>query len=720
MATDVTKLVLAVDSRQVKKATKNVDELGKKGVAVKKTFVTATSAIAAFAGALALGAAFKSVLSATIAQEEAVAQLNATLRSTGRYTPELSASMVEYAASLQKITTFGDEATMSAQAMLLTFTRIGGDEFTRAQKAVLDVATAMKTDLKSAAIQVGKALNDPKVGLTALSRSGITFSETQKDLIKSLVDTGKEAEAQAVILSELEKQFGGSAEAARNTLGGSLKALGNAFGDLTEGKAGGSGIKGATEAIEELTAKLSDQQTIDNAFVLINGLITGFGQVTEAISQTVEFTQWLSDSFAASIFGVAADDVERLEDKVQDLKVVAEGNFWGFSGKAKEELAIAQKQLDMAYQIRAMGQKPTERNKPLAVPVVSGADTITTETQKAAAAAKKLGEEWDAVYTRLNEQVILGGLSGMELEFAKINIEAAKMVDTYGEEYEGVIDNWVRAMRGFVYEAESADIAAKKLADSIKKSEESAASIEKVEMAMEELTFATMTASGQEESLIIATRDRLNAMARQMAMLGEISESTADAMQKVFGEKAQADINKIGDTSKTFMEQLRDGSAEWAKSYASTMNEMLWSSETTFDGILESFGKMITELLLQSAILDLVGNGKDGGSGTSGLLSQLGNFAVSQFSTASAAGGYDIPSGVNPMTQLHEEEMVLPAKYANAIRDMSGGGGATPQTAPKNDVRIINVQDMSQVGDYLGTTDGEQVVMNILQKNGIQ
>lgn len=40
----------------------------------------------------------------------------------------------------------------------------------------------------------------------------------------------------------------------------------------------------------------------------------------------------------------------------------------------------------------------------------------------------------------------------------------------------------------------------------------------------------------------------------------------------------------------------------------------------------------------------------------------------------SAAKGYDIPKGLNPMTQLHEEEMVLPAKFANVIRGMAGGG----------------------------------------------
>jgi hypothetical protein len=50
----------------------------------------------------------------------------------------------------------------------------------------------------------------------------------------------------------------------------------------------------------------------------------------------------------------------------------------------------------------------------------------------------------------------------------------------------------------------------------------------------------------------------------------------------------------------------------------------------------------------------------------------------------SASGGFDIPSGLNPITQLHEEEMVLPKQHANVIRQLAGqgdgvgGGSAEP------------------------------------------
>ncbi len=50
--------------------------------------------------------------------------------------------------------------------------------------------------------------------------------------------------------------------------------------------------------------------------------------------------------------------------------------------------------------------------------------------------------------------------------------------------------------------------------------------------------------------------------------------------------------------------------------------------------------------------------------------------AMAFLPSASAAGGYDIPSGLNPIVQTHAEEMILPAKYANLIRDMASGGAS--------------------------------------------
>jgi hypothetical protein len=89
-------------------------------------------------------------------------------------------------------------------------------------------------DASSAALQLGKALNDPIQGISALGRAGVQFNAEQQRTIKSMVDMGDIAGAQGVILGELERQMGGVAEAAGQTLAGSLDAVSNAWGDARQ------------------------------------------------------------------------------------------------------------------------------------------------------------------------------------------------------------------------------------------------------------------------------------------------------------------------------------------------------------------------------------------------------------------------------------------------------------------------------------------------------
>ena len=168
-------------------------------------------------------------------QQKAIAQVEAGLISTGQAAGFTSKELQKMASDLQAKTLFGDEVILKdATAQLLTFTNISGEQFARTQKAALNLATRLDGDLKSASIQLGKALNDPIANLSALSRSGIQFSKDQKEVIKSLAETGRLAEAQTIILDELEKQYGGAAEAARLAGLGPFQALQMVLSDLSE------------------------------------------------------------------------------------------------------------------------------------------------------------------------------------------------------------------------------------------------------------------------------------------------------------------------------------------------------------------------------------------------------------------------------------------------------------------------------------------------------
>ena len=167
-------------------------------------------------------------------QAKAIAQVEAGLKSTGGQVGYTSKQLQQMASDLQSKTLFGDEQILQdATAQLLTFTNISGEQFARTQQAALDLATRLDGDLKGASIQLGKALNDPVANLSALSRSGIQFSDEQKEVIKTMAETGRLAEAQTLILDELNNQYGGSAEAAAKADGG-FTQLANSFGDLQE------------------------------------------------------------------------------------------------------------------------------------------------------------------------------------------------------------------------------------------------------------------------------------------------------------------------------------------------------------------------------------------------------------------------------------------------------------------------------------------------------
>jgi hypothetical protein len=96
------------------------------------------------------------------------------------------------------------------------------------------MSQALGQDLKSSAIQLGKALQDPIEGVTALRRVGVNFTDEQKNMIEALVKSGKLEEAQTFILKELQTEFGGSARAAGQTFAGQLEILKNGLGNVKE------------------------------------------------------------------------------------------------------------------------------------------------------------------------------------------------------------------------------------------------------------------------------------------------------------------------------------------------------------------------------------------------------------------------------------------------------------------------------------------------------
>ncbi len=208
-----------------------IDSVGSKlkgvGTSVSGISGVATAAIAG-AGVAALGVLKSSVTLAEGAQKT-TANLEQTIKSTGGAAGLTAKQVEDMADSFTKTTTFSKGTIEAGQSMLLTFTKIGKDVFPSATQAMLDMSQKMGTDPQQTAIQLGKALNDPVKGITALSRVGVTFTAQQKAQIAAMVKVGDTAGAQKVIIAELNKEFGGQAAAAAGTYAGKMKQMANSI-----------------------------------------------------------------------------------------------------------------------------------------------------------------------------------------------------------------------------------------------------------------------------------------------------------------------------------------------------------------------------------------------------------------------------------------------------------------------------------------------------------
>jgi hypothetical protein len=197
--------------------------LGKLGKSAKKLAKIGAVAFAAVGGAaLVMG---KKLIDAGERAATSNARIEEITKSMGLFegaTDQVTGRLIKLAEKTARLTGVDQNLIKQGQALLSTFKNVAKDAdtvggvFDRATKAAIDLAAAGFGSVETNAIQLGKALEDPVKGLAALGKSGVTFTAEQKELIKTLVETGRVAEAQEIILAAVETQVGGTAEATAN------------------------------------------------------------------------------------------------------------------------------------------------------------------------------------------------------------------------------------------------------------------------------------------------------------------------------------------------------------------------------------------------------------------------------------------------------------------------------------------------------------------------
>ena len=165
--------------------------------------------------------------------EMTIARLGATIKAAGERTAYTSDALQKMATAMQGKSIFGDEAIMDAHRVMLTMQNISDDIIPAAIQAAANMADS-EEELASKAFALGKALESPAEGFTALKRSGVILSDQTEKQIKQLTEEGRLREAQGVLLAEVEKRYGGVSDAMAKTAEGMAVINRNAIGDQME------------------------------------------------------------------------------------------------------------------------------------------------------------------------------------------------------------------------------------------------------------------------------------------------------------------------------------------------------------------------------------------------------------------------------------------------------------------------------------------------------
>lgn len=246
------------------------------------------------------------------------AQTASVIASTGGAAGVTAAYVEDLSGRLEGLTATEGESIQQGANMLLTFTNIknqvgeGNDIFDQATSVLVDYARAMGTEPASAAIQLGKALNDPIAGISALGRAGVQFTDEQKALIESLVESGDVMGAQKIILGELNTQFGGSGASYAETMAGKQDLFNHKIGELTEKITVGllPSIEGFLDTAVGFATWASENSELVGGLATVVGVLAGAVLIASAAYKGLAFLQGISTLFGvmrgATVVGTAA------------------------------------------------------------------------------------------------------------------------------------------------------------------------------------------------------------------------------------------------------------------------------------------------------------------------------------------------------------------------------------------------------------------------------
>lgn len=616
------KLGIGVDSSQVKTGTADLDKLSKSAKDAEKATDKLSESASRTGAAIGAGAAIAvaafaglatKIVSATSAQEAASAKLANSLQNAGAAAGASLADLTEKASALQAASVFDDEAIVGAMSRLIDVTGGLGENMDRATQAIVNMASK-SGDLEGAALQVGKALSGSAEGITALSRSGVIFTETEKEMYKALVDSGRAAEAQEIILGKLESRFKGAASAARDTLGGAVTGLKNSFDDLFE--AGDTeGADNLKSTINDLGKTLSDPEVKAGAAAIASSILSIVNAIIKAPGEIAGFVGMLRDFAGAELFGSeTTGNIATVERELDVLKEKLSGlksdftilNNAGLSD-TREGLLNARSIVQVTERIafltaeskRLLGAM--EKTAPAATEAKAaildlggkGAPSVKAITAELSAQQKA----WNSLIDSLEEKIALFGKEGEEAQ-----LSAKIQLGVYGK----------------LSEAEKARaLGLARIADEQVRGKK----------ATDDLARATAEYKRSTDDLIRQSlpeqEQRLMAVREAMLKLNIAAEQFPERAEEINRAIAQLADDEAA-ILKGSTEQLSTYGEQAAKNIQDAFAEFLFNPfEDGLDGMLSSFINIIQTMVSQAAAADIAAALGLPGAGAGGNLSGI-------------------------------------------------------------------------------------------------
>ncbi|EME70995.1 Phage-related minor tail protein [Paramagnetospirillum caucaseum] len=292
---------------------------GRMGLFGDALMATGRTGLIAAAAVGAVGAALVQGVREMESADQSLRRLEAVLKATGAASGLTAGQLAALADEMETGTLATAEGVMDASAVMATFRSVSGETFTRAIRLAQDLSAVFRQDLSSSATQLGKALEDPIEGISALKRVGVSFSATQKEVIRSLVETGDVAGAQRIVLDALEQQVGGAGAAEAAGLTGAAHHLAAAWGNLLEEIARTSTVgRGAQGVLHDLTGM------VDGIRDLLKGPDIA-AQVAAKSLQLVEVEGRIAEYQSIGVTGRRMADLRRQADLLRrDIDALVE------------------------------------------------------------------------------------------------------------------------------------------------------------------------------------------------------------------------------------------------------------------------------------------------------------------------------------------------------------------------------------------------------------